>query len=92
MALAIAATDDRECNRWVSQDAKAAGIPVNAADDPELCTFYFPTLDMAGIRAICFGESAAARARELGMEVLITEDAGIEEIYNGSPLCRQGLT
>lgn len=52
----------------------------------------FPGLDMTGIRAICFGESAAARARELGMEVLITEDAGIEGVYNGSPLCRQGLT
>ncbi|GHV36264.1 hypothetical protein AGMMS49546_01220 [Spirochaetia bacterium] len=48
MALAIAATDDRECNRRVSQDAKAAGIPVNAADDPELCTFYFPALVKRG--------------------------------------------
>ncbi|GHV06548.1 uroporphyrinogen-III C-methyltransferase [Spirochaetia bacterium] len=37
----------------------------------------FPDLDMRGIRAICFGESTASRARELGMEVQITEDADL---------------
>ncbi|GHT55996.1 siroheme synthase [Spirochaetia bacterium] len=46
--LAVAATDDRECNRRVSEDAKGAGIPVNVADDPELCTFYFPALVKRG--------------------------------------------
>jgi siroheme synthase-like protein len=46
--LAIAAADDRECNKQVSQDAKNAGIPVNAADDPALCTFYFPALVKRG--------------------------------------------
>jgi siroheme synthase-like protein len=48
VCLAVAATDDRECNRRVSQDAKNAGIPVNAADAPELCTFYFPALIKRG--------------------------------------------
>lgn len=41
-ALVIAATDDREVNRRVSEDAGNQGIWVNVADDPELCTFHLP--------------------------------------------------
>ena len=41
-SLVFAATDDRGVNRQVSEDAKAAGIWVNVADDPELCTFQLP--------------------------------------------------
>lgn len=48
----------------------------------------FPGLDMRGIRAICFGESSASRARELGMKILMTEDADMTDIirqtYDGS--------
>lgn len=41
--LVFAATDDREVNRQVFEQAKAAGIPVNVADDPPLCTFFLPS-------------------------------------------------
>ena len=41
-ALAFAVTDDREVNRRVFEDADAAGVWVNVADDPELCTFHLP--------------------------------------------------
>lgn len=40
--LVFAATDDREVNRQVSDDASAHGLWVNVADDPELCTFHLP--------------------------------------------------
>jgi uroporphyrin-III C-methyltransferase / precorrin-2 dehydrogenase / sirohydrochlorin ferrochelatase len=40
--LVFAATDDRELNRRISAEAQAAGIWVNVADDPELCTFHLP--------------------------------------------------
>ena len=40
--LVFAATDDREVNRLVSEDASAAGVWVNVADDPALCSFYLP--------------------------------------------------
>ncbi len=39
-AIAFAATNDRAVNRQVFDDANAAGIFVNVADDPELCTFH----------------------------------------------------
>jgi uroporphyrin-III C-methyltransferase/precorrin-2 dehydrogenase/sirohydrochlorin ferrochelatase len=40
--LVFAATDDREVNAQVSRDAEKAGIWVNVADDPELCSFHLP--------------------------------------------------
>ncbi|GHV82521.1 siroheme synthase [Spirochaetia bacterium] len=47
-ALVLAATDDRELNRRIAEDARNAGIPVNVADDPDLCTFFFPALVRRG--------------------------------------------
>lgn len=39
----VAATDDTDVNRAVHDDAEAAGIWVNAADDPEHCTVTLPS-------------------------------------------------
>jgi len=44
VALVIAATDDREVNRVVARDASARNVPVNAVDDPELCSVIVPAL------------------------------------------------
>jgi uroporphyrin-III C-methyltransferase/precorrin-2 dehydrogenase/sirohydrochlorin ferrochelatase len=41
-ALVFAATDDRAVNARIHQEATAAGIWVNVADDPEYCTFHLP--------------------------------------------------
>ena len=40
--LVFAATDDREVNRRVFEDAEGAGVWANVADDPELCSFHLP--------------------------------------------------
>lgn len=50
--LVIAATNQREVNRQVSEDAKARQIPVNAVDQPELCTFITP-LDNRPLPGCC---------------------------------------
>jgi precorrin-2 dehydrogenase/sirohydrochlorin ferrochelatase len=42
--LVITATDDRATNQQVHDDADAAGIWVNSADDPERCTFTLPAI------------------------------------------------
>ncbi len=47
-ALAAAATDDCMLNERVFKDAQVAGIPVNVADDPSLCTFIFPAVVRRG--------------------------------------------
>ncbi len=40
--LVYAATDDTTVNKQVSDDARLAGVWVNVADVPELCTFHVP--------------------------------------------------
>ena len=50
--LAIAATDNREVNRQVGEEARRLGIPVSVADCEAECSFYFP--------AICTGEGLVA--------------------------------
>jgi len=40
--LVMAATDDREINRQVFNDADSAGVWANVADDPPLCSFHLP--------------------------------------------------
>ena len=41
-SLVFAATNNREVNRQIFQDAKKAQVWVNVVDDPELCTFHLP--------------------------------------------------
>lgn len=40
----VAATDDRDVNREVSELAQARNLPVNVVDDPELCSFIMPSI------------------------------------------------
>jgi uroporphyrin-III C-methyltransferase/precorrin-2 dehydrogenase/sirohydrochlorin ferrochelatase len=59
-ALAFAATDDREVNRRVSEDAGAAGVWVNVADDPELCSFHLPARIRRGALQVFVASAGAA--------------------------------
>jgi siroheme synthase-like protein len=68
-ALVIAAANDRELNRRVAADAHRAGILVNAADDPQVCGFFFPALVrrgelVAGITSSGSCPGLTARLRE----------------------------
>lgn len=66
-ALVFAATDSRDVNRRVFEDASAAGIWVNVADDPELCTFHLPAVIRRGPLhlAIASGGKAPFAVRRL---------------------------
>ena len=46
--LVIAATDDSATNAAVYQDAEAAGVWVNGADDPAHCSFTLPSVVRRG--------------------------------------------
>jgi precorrin-2 dehydrogenase/sirohydrochlorin ferrochelatase len=46
--LAIAATDDPGVNRLVHADGDAAGVWINAADDPTACSFTLPAVVRRG--------------------------------------------
>lgn len=43
-ALVLAATDDAALNQRVYDAAQARGIPVNVADQPELCSYILPAI------------------------------------------------
>jgi len=65
--IVIAATDDRNVNRQVSESASDKGIPVNVVDDPELCRFITPSIiDRSPVQiAISTGGASPVLARLL---------------------------
>lgn len=65
--LAIAATDDRETNRRVSEACRARYLPVNVVDNPSLCTFITPAIvDRSPlVIALSTGGTAPVLARRL---------------------------
>ncbi len=70
-ALVLAATDDREVNARVSAEASGAGIWVNVADDPELCTFHLPArVQRRGLQIAIASEGGAPFATRRLRQVL----------------------
>jgi uroporphyrin-III C-methyltransferase / precorrin-2 dehydrogenase / sirohydrochlorin ferrochelatase len=59
-ALVFAATDDRAANVRVSEEARDAGIWVNVADDPELCTFHLPARVQRGALQLAIASGGGA--------------------------------
>lgn len=56
----IAATDDAELNHHVSGLCQTRGIPVNAVDDRDACTFLFPALVKRGDLSIGISTGGAS--------------------------------
>ncbi len=78
--LAVAATDNPAVNRAVFAEAQAAGILVNAVDDPPFCDFYFPSVVRRGDLQIAIstaGQSPALAQRlRKQINTLLPLDAG----------------
>ncbi len=58
--IVIAATDERELNRHISELCRKAKIPVNTVDDSELCSFIFPCLIKNGSLSIGISTGGAS--------------------------------
>ncbi len=65
--LVIAATDDSQVNKTVSNDAQSRSIPVNVVDAPELCSFIMPSIiDRSPVQiAVSTGGASPVLARLL---------------------------
>ncbi|HEY6100955.1 MAG TPA: uroporphyrinogen-III C-methyltransferase, partial [Anaeromyxobacter sp.] len=59
-ALVFAATDDREVNERVFEEARRAGIWVNVADEPERCTFHLPARVQRGAMQLAVASDGGA--------------------------------
>jgi siroheme synthase-like protein len=68
-------------NRQVSEEARAAGIPVNVVDDPELCTFIVPSTVRRGTLQVSVstgGRSPAfAKFMRRELEQAVGEEYGV---------------
>ena len=78
--LVVAATDDESVNARVAAAACGRNIPVNVVDQPELCTFIFPSIiDRSPlVAAVSTGGAAPVLARlvRARMETLIPASYG----------------
>jgi precorrin-2 dehydrogenase/sirohydrochlorin ferrochelatase len=78
--LVVAATNDPAVNRAVFAEAQAAGILINAVDDPPFCDFYFPSVARRGDLQIAISTAGAspALAQRLRKEIdaLLPLDVG----------------
>ncbi len=61
-ALVIAATDDPQKNHEIADFCKEAGIPVNAVDQKEDCTFIFPSYLKEGDVVAAFSSAGKSPA------------------------------
>src|SRR5690606_13872802 len=57
--LAFAATGEESLDRRISEDARKAGIPVNAVDRPDLCDFFTPAIVNRAPLAVAIGTEGA---------------------------------
>lgn len=56
----ISATGDRELNRHISELCRQRKLPVNAVDDPENCTFFFPAMIRKGPLTVSISTDGAS--------------------------------
>jgi uroporphyrin-III C-methyltransferase len=79
-ALVIAATNDREVNRAVFEEASRRSILCNTADDPPLCDFFFASIVRRGdlqIAVSTAGQSPALAQRlRREIDAQLPEDMG----------------
>lgn len=76
--IVIAATDVRSVNIRVSDDARAAGIPVNVVDDPELCSFISQSVVKRGDLTISIGTCGKSPALSKQVRKAIEKTIGPE--------------
>jgi siroheme synthase-like protein len=76
--LAVAATGDPAVDQAVFEDAEAAGVWVNVADDPARCTFTLPAIARRGSLLVAISTGGASPAMAAWLRDRIAEQLGAE--------------
>jgi uroporphyrin-III C-methyltransferase/precorrin-2 dehydrogenase/sirohydrochlorin ferrochelatase len=78
--LVIAATNDRNVNKQISELAQGRNIPVNVVDDPGLCSFILPSILDRSPLMVAFSSGGAspvlARMLRSKLETMIPQNYG----------------
>jgi precorrin-2 dehydrogenase/sirohydrochlorin ferrochelatase len=77
-SLAYAATDDRDLQRAIADEARALGIPLNVVDVPDLCSFIAPAVVKRGALQIAISTAGAAPAFAARIRRELERQFGIE--------------
>lgn len=91
--LIISATDCKETNRRIANEAWEAGILCNVADDPALCNFYVPSVYQTGDLKIAVstnGKSPAA-AKKIKEELSLIYGSEIADVLESLGVLRKKL-
>jgi siroheme synthase-like protein len=78
--LVITATDDPDVNRQVRDDADAAGVWVNSADDVENCTFTLPARVRQGPILVTFATGGRSPALARWMRRRYADELGPDHL------------
>lgn len=78
--LAFTATDDPAVNRQVFLDGEAAGVWVNAADDPANCSFTLPSRVRQGPLLVTFATGGMSPALSSWLRRRFSEEFGPEYV------------
>ncbi|MCC5951846.1 MAG: bifunctional precorrin-2 dehydrogenase/sirohydrochlorin ferrochelatase [Acidimicrobiia bacterium] len=76
--LVVTTTDDPAVNRQVHEDAEAAGVLVNSADDPANCSFTLPSRVRQGPLLVTFSTAGRSPAIATWLRRRFTEEFGPE--------------
>lgn len=76
--LVLAATNDAAVNHAVYEDARAAGIWVNTADDPAACTFTLPSVVRRGPIMVTISTGGYSPALAAWLRSRVEEELGPE--------------
>lgn len=76
--IVFAATDNRDTNRQVFEEASAAGVWANVVDDPELCSFHLPARLQRGSLQIALASQGHAPFAVRRMRQLLESRFGHE--------------
>lgn len=78
--LVVAATSSKTANERVYKDAVSRNIPVNVVDNPELCTFIFPSVVKRG--ALTIGISTSGEYPALSKKIRKITESAFDDGYS----------
>jgi len=76
--LVMAATGDAAVNRGIFDDAEAAGVWVNSADDPASCTFILPAVARQGPVSVAISTGGHSPALAAWLKAHVAQEMGPE--------------